>query len=38
LYSITTSFDYLNVGADPKKIMQTMNVDYLTRERERERE
>jgi hypothetical protein len=35
LFSITTSFHYLNVGAVPKKILQMMNVDYLTRERER---
>jgi hypothetical protein len=35
LLSVTRSFDYLNVGAVPKKILQMMNVDYLTRELER---
>jgi hypothetical protein len=34
-FSVTRSFDYLNAGAVPKKILQMMNVDYLTREIER---
>jgi SHAQKYF class myb-like DNA-binding protein len=32
LFSVTRSFDNANAEAAPKKILQMMDVDYLTRE------